>query len=391
MRGPKGPRRGPALEELSIISDGALLIEDGVLVEVGPSRRVENLALAAGAVEINASGKVVMPGFVDSHTHLAFPLLRSNGGDENDGARVVRANTGQRLATKARAYLEAMARHGTTTVEVKTGCGPDECAESKMLRVLSAFREEPVQVIPSFLFRIPPQYQNGEFRQAADWVMGDLLPKIWKRGIAEFADVAWDALPERHESFGRYLQVARDLGFSCKIHADQMEPAAAVATAVRHLVVSIDHLEHATGREAAMLSASGVMATLTPCASFREGRHAPARALVEAGVPIAIATNFNPHHTPTLNMQMAIALACLHMRLSVAEAISAATINGAHALGCADRVGSLEPGKSADVLILNVPDYRDLAHTIGTNVVHLTIKRGDVIYREGSVRPRKVG
>lgn len=362
-----------------------------MLVEVGPSRRVENLALAAGAVEINAFGKVVMPGFVDSHTHLAFPLLRSGRDNETDSAQAVRANTGRRLATKARAYLEAMARHGTTTVEVKTGCGPDESAESKVLRVLSAFREEPVEVIPSFLFRVPPQFQNGEFHQAAEWVMADLLPKIRKRGVADFADVAWDALPERHESFGRYLQVARDLGFPCKIHADQMEPGAAVATAVRHLVVSIDHLEHATEQEAAMLSASGVMATLMPCVSFRKDHHAPARALVEAGVPIAIATNFNPHHTPTLNMQMAIALACLHMRLSVAEAISAATINGAHALGCADRVGSLEPGKSADVLILNIPDYRDLAHTLGTNVVHMTMKHGDVIYREGPVRPRKVG
>jgi imidazolonepropionase len=394
MRGPKGPHRGPALDELSIISDGALLIRDGVLLEVGPTRRVENLALACDAIEINACGRVVMPGFVDSHTHLAFPLMGSgHDDDDDDAARLVRVNTGHRLAAKAQAYLEAMARHGTTTVEVKTGCGLlDESAESKMLRVLSVFRRDPVEVIPSFLFRLP-QRQNGgsNLHEAADWVMGDLLPKIRKRGVARFADVAWDPDPERRQFFDRYLQVAGDLGFSCKIHADQSDPQTALATAVEHPVVSIDHLEHATEAEAAILGSAGAIATLLPCASFRDGRHAPARALVDAGAAIALATNFNPHHTPTLNMQMAVALACLRMGLTVAEALSAATINGAHALGCADRVGSLEPGKSADILILNVADYRDLAQTLGTNVVHITMKRGELIYQEGAVTPRKPG
>jgi len=384
MRTPKGPRRGFALNELSIISDGALLIRDGVVLQVGPARRVENLALAADAVEINAAGRVVMPGFVDSHTHLAFPLVSSAHGDD-DAARVVRAHTGQRLTVKAQAYLEAMARHGTTTVEAKTGCGMDEFAESKMLRVLSVFRQDPVQVIPSFLLRLPQRVNGGaNVREAAAWDMSDLLPTIRRRGVARFADVAWDADPERLELFDQYLEVARCLGFSCKIHADQLDPSAAVARAVNHPVVSIDHLEHASEADARILGSADVIATILPCASFRDGRHAPARALVDSGVAIAVATNFNPHHTPTLNMQTVVALAC-RMGLTVAEALSAATINGAHALGCADRVGSLEPGKSADVLLLNVSDYRDLAHTLGTNLVHMTMKRGKVIYREGAV------
>ena len=386
MRGPKGPRRGLALNELSIITDGALLVRDGVVLEVGPTRRLENLALARDAGEINAAGRVVMPGFVDSHTHLAFPLLGFGSGDPDEAARAVRANTGQRLEAKARAYLEAMARHGTTTVEVKTGCGPDESAESKMLRVLSVFKQDPVEVIPSFLFRLPQRHDgDASFREAADWVLGDLLPKIWRRGVAQFADVAWDSDPESQQYFDRYLQVARDLGFPRKIHADHLEPRTALAMALDHTVVSIDHLEHATEEEAATLGPADVIATLLPCASFRAARDAPARALVDSGAAIALATNFNPNHTPTLNMQTVVALACLRMRLTVAEALSAATINGAHALGCADRVGSLEPGKSADLLILNVSDYRDLAHTFGTNVVHLTMKRGEVIYREGAV------
>ncbi|HXB73998.1 MAG TPA: amidohydrolase family protein [Candidatus Acidoferrales bacterium] len=390
MRGPKGPRRGLALDELSIIPDGALLVRDGVVLEVGPTRRVENLALARDAVEINAAGRVVMPGFVDSHTHLAFPLLGSGSGDHDAAARAVRANTGQRLEAKVRAYLEAMARHGTTTVEIKTGCGPDESAESKMLRVLSVFKQDPVEVIPSFLFRLPHRSSgDASYHEAADWVLGDLLPKIWRRGVAQFADVAWDSDPECYQYFDRYLEVARGLGFPLKMHADHLEPQRALAMAVDHAVVSIDHLEYATEEEAAILGPEGVIATLLPCASFRDDRDAPARGLVNAGAAIALATNFNPHHTPTLNMQTAVALACLRMRLTVAEALSAATINGAHALGCADRVGSLEPGKSADLLMLNVADYRDMAHTFGTNVVHMTMKRGEVIYWEGAVT-RKV-
>jgi imidazolonepropionase len=261
-----------------------------------------------------------------------------------------------------------------------------------MLRVLSVFKQDPVAVVPTFLFRLPLR-SRGEpsFHQAANWVLADLLPRIWKRGVAQFADVAWDSDPESYQYFDRYLQVARSLGIPCKIHADHLSPLKALAMAVEHAVVSIDHLEHATGEEAAILGPTDVIATLLPCASFRDGRHAPARALVDSGTAIALGTNFNPHHTPTLSMQAAVALASRRIGLTVAEALSAATINGAHALGCADRVGSLEPGKSADVLVLNVTDYRDLADTFGTNVVHMTVKRGAVIYREGTVAPRSPG
>lgn len=389
MRGSKGPRRGTGLGELSIIHDGSLLIRDGILAEVGPSRRVENLAQARGAVEISAAGRVVMPGFVDSHTHLAFPPEGAAGLDCASAARVVCASTTQRLEARARAYLEAMARHGTTTVEAKTGCGPDESAEIKVLRVLSTLKREPLDVIPSFLFRLPPNLNGADsFRGAADWVFAELLPKIRRRHLAHFADVVWECEPARHECFVRYLQIARQLGFACKIHADQL-CSAAIAAAVDHLVVSIDHLEYATPAQAALLAGSGTIATLLPSASFHNsGCHAPARALIDAGVAVALATNFNPGHTPTLNMQTVVALACLRMGMTAAEAISAATINGAHALGCAERVGSLEFGKSADVLILNIADYRDLARRFGTNLVHMTMKRGEFIYKEGEVAPR---
>jgi imidazolonepropionase len=364
------------------------LIRDGIVAEVGPTRRLENLAQARDAIEINAAGRVVMPGFVDSHTHLVFPSAGMSG-DQDRAARSVHSFTAHRLEFRARAYLDAMARHGTTTVEVKTGCGPDESAESKVLRVLSALRYNPVDLLPSFLFRLPHGL-NGSTGAAADWVMAELLPKIRRRGIAQFADVAWDRDPCMRPYFDRYLQSARAMGFACKIHADQQAPADAIAMAMRHQVVSIDHLEHATEAEAAALNGTGSIVTLLPCASFNKGCGAPARALIEAGVAVALGTNFNPHHTPTLNMQAAVTMACWRLGMSIEEAITAATYNSAHALGCAGRVGSLEPGKAADLVMLNTSDYHDLSANLGTNLVHLTMKRGKLIYKEGPVAPRGV-
>ena len=173
------------------------------------------------------------------------------------------------------------------------------------------------------------------------------------------------------------------------MHADQEHAAAAIVMAMQHKALSISHLEQATCWEASLLAGSGTIATLLPCASFYTAAgNAPARALMDAGVPIALGSNFHPTYSPTLNMQTVVALACLRLELTPAEAIIAATINGAHTLGCASRTGSLEPGKSADLAIFNVSDYRDLTNHFGTNLVHTTMKGGTVIYREGEVGVR---
>jgi imidazolonepropionase len=376
--------------ELGLIRDGSLLIRDGEIVEVGPTRRVENLAEARRAVDINAAGRVVMPGFVDSHTHLAFPPPGAAGLDTEAAAREIRKTNGQRLERRAHGYLEAMARHGTTTVEVKTGCGPDERAEIKILRVLSALKRVPVDVVPTFLFRMPASSHGGPSETAG--AFQELMPKIRRRGLAAFADVAWETDACRLADLLRYLEVARELGFSRKVHADQPNAVVAIQAAVEGLASTIDHLEWATGSDAALLAGSSTMATLLPYASFQGGGPgAPARALIDAGVPLALASNFNPLLTPTLNMQTVVALACLRMRMTAAEAISAATINGAHAVGRAHRTGSLEPGKLADLLILDASDYQELARRFGTNLVRMTIKRGEIIYKEGAVSGNRAG
>ena len=390
LRGSRGARRGAALNDLGIIQDGALLIRDGILQEVGPSRRVENLQAARGAMEINAAGRVVMPGFVDSHTHLIFPQP-GRSADPDRTVNAIRTSTAGRLASRTRSYLHSMARHGTTTVEAKTGCGPDDRAEIKLLRAMAGVQRDPVELVPTVLMRVSAESGGGPASTGAavDWYCREFLPKVRLRRLAHFADVAWDADAEAHPHLARYLAAARGLGFACKIHADGQRATEAITMAVEHFATSIDHLDHATTREAAMMAGADTIATLLPYPSFhRRATQAPARALIEAGVPVALASDFNPQHTPNLNMQTVVALACLQMELTPAEAISAATINGAHALGCAGRVGTLECGKSADLLILNLSDYRDMAHHFGTNMVHLTMKRGEFIYEEGSVARR---
>jgi imidazolonepropionase len=387
VRGGRRPRSGPLLKDINAIQDGAVLIRDGVLLEVGPTRRVENLAQARDAIEVNAAGRVVMPGFIDAHTHLAFPPAGIHTADPAAAAKAVHTATGQRLEARAREFLEAMIRHGTTTMETKTGCGLDQGAESKLLRMLCSFRKGPVDVVPSFLFRLPAEINGGSVR-ATEWVIQEVLPKIRRRGVARFADLLWDGDSGRIDCYRRYLEAARQLGFGCKIHAAGTAPAGAVALAAEHRVASIDHLEHATAEEVRLLAEAGVLVTLLPGAWTAGGNGIEtARALIDGGVPVALGSNFNPHHTPALSMQAVLAQACQFLGMTIEEAIVAATINSAHALGCADTAGSLEPGKSADLIMLNAGHYRDLETCLGTNLVHLTMKAGRFVYREGDVAP----
>ena len=393
LRGPRRARRGAELNELGIIADGALLIRDGIIEQIGPSRMVENLAGARDAVEINAAGRVVMPGFVDSHTHLVFPPPGDPLMDLARCVRTVRTGTAKRLAYRTRGYLNTMARHGTTTVEAKTGCALDDRAEYKLLRVLRALNRDPVEVVPALLLRMPedPKGEDGFTQFVSGWYLGGLLPRIRARKLANLVAVAWEQNTELHPIFQRWLQEARALGFRCKIHADQEGAGPAIQAATDHLVLSVDHLEHASEAEAGMMAGSPTIATLLPYPTYqRRSRPAPARALIDAGVAVPLASDFSPSSTPNLNMQVVVALACRHMGLTPAEAIHAATINGAHALNCGERTGSLEVGKPADLIMLNISDYREMAQHFGTNLVHLTMKRGEFIYQEGDVAKRTV-
>ena len=405
LRGSAGPRRGAALRELGIIQDGAVLIEDGIIATLGPSRRVENLSSARHAIEIDASGKVVAPGLVDSHTHLvcgpprladydmrlsgaSYAEIAAAGGGILSSVRAVRETPIRKLVLQARRSLGGFVRHGTTTLEAKSGYGLDETGERKTLRAIRALDGKPLDLAPTYLGAhvVPPEWRGSEDGYI-DWVCSYLMPKLRRRNLARFADVYCDEGAFTVAQARRYLEAARALGFELKIHAGQFSSSDGVALAVELGATSADHLDYATGDEIRALAASSTIATLLPGAVFHLGlhRYAPARQMIDAGAAVALATDFNPGTSPTYSMQMVLSLACSQMRMTPAEALAAATINGAHAIRSAAHCGSLEAGKNADLVLFNAPDYREIPYHFGVNLVAMTIKRGRVLYREGDV------
>ncbi len=399
LRGDCGPRRGAAMADLGIIPNGAVLFKNGVILAAGPAHRIEKLPEARRAREIDAAGGVVMPGFVDSHTHLVFGLPRlidyemrrvgatyaeiaAAGGGILSSVKAVRSLSAAQLEAQARKFLTFMARHGTTTVEAKSGYALDEAGELKTLRVLSKLDADPLDVVPTYLGAhiVPPEFRDRP-EDYIDWMSAVMMPAIQRRKLARFVDVYCDSAAFTLKQSRRYLERARALGFGLKIHAEQFARTGAARLAVKLEAASADHLEQAGEEDIRAFAGSNTIATLLPGSVFHLAlrTYAPARALIEAGAAVALATDFNPGTSPTYSMQMVLSLACTEMRMSPAQAIAAATINGAHALGRADRVGSLEPGKHADLLVLNVSDYRELPYYFGANNVRLTIKKGVIL------------
>ena len=391
LHGPPIPRRGSDLQNLGIIPDGALLIRDGTIQEVGTSRRVEALKAARGADEISAIGRVVLPGFVDCHAHLiAGPVRPPESAPEPRPETywtTIEQTSPRTLETQALRLLDDFVRHGTTTIEAKSGFGLTERGELKILRAHAALNRRTCMLVSTFSAGrwLPPATSADEY---VEWLCSYMLPLIRKRRLAQFADIYCDRGLLSIDQVRRYFTTAKELGFAVKMHAGQTPNAGAVAEAVRFRAGSIDHAVHVTDQDARLLAASDTIATLLPGPVFflGTGRYAPARMLIDKGAAVALATNYNPQTSPSYSMQMMIALACRNMGMTVAEAISAATINSAYAMRGADRVGSLEAGKAADVVILAVPDYREIPYHFGVNLVELVMRRGQLVYKRPDVR-----
>ncbi len=383
LQGPEGPRRGAALSGLGMIRDGALLLQDGKILEMGPSRRLENVAAARGAREVNAAGRVVMPGFIDCRMQPLVPATPF--GPPGDPAHEapfwrplaeIAALPSGRLQARAQTMLARMGRHGTTTASAGAIPAPSRSAAVKMLRVFAGADSMPMSVIPALcLTRCLPGGPTAEQEPEIEPIYHEWLPAIAHRRLAQLVELDCDAF--KPPAARRCLELAANLGFGLRVRAGTS--SAAVRLALEGDAVSVIPGDLAPG-EIAALAGSRTTALLAPIAC-----QLPARDLIDGGVAVALTSSFGFEHASTYNMQMVIALACSEMGMSPAEAIGAATINGAYALGCADRCGSLGPGKRADLIMLNVEDYRDIAYQFGVNHVHLVVKDGAVVYQEGEV------
>ncbi len=400
LRGPV-PRRGRALAELSIIRDGALLIREGRIQAVGSRRRIESLREARRAEKLDLGGRVVLPGFVDSHTHLIFPASRASeyelrisgatyeqiarrGGGIESTVKALRRASPQLLKERALRFLREFAAHGTTTLEAKSGYGLDWKNELKILEILAELQQEqPLDIVRTFLGAhvVPP-----EFRKRPDvWVdllAKRLIPKVAARRLAEYCDVFCDRGAFALVQSRKILAAGRERGLVPRIHAEQLTRTGAARLAIELQAASADHLEKANAGDIRALGASNVVCTLLPGCSFHLGlsHYAPARQLISAGAIVALATDFNPGTSPTVSMPMVLSLACTQMRMTPAEAIAAATINPAYSLRLHNRVGSLDVGKYADLAAFDVADYREIPYYFGVNLCSMTMKRGAIIH-----------
>jgi imidazolonepropionase len=402
LRGPV-PRRGRALGQVEMIRDGAILVHQDRLAAVGTKRGIERLPKARRAEKLELGGRVVLPGFVDSHTHLIFPFSRAaeyeqrisgatyeeiarSGGGIRSTVKHLRSASARVLKARALKNLREFAAHGTTTIEAKSGYGLDWKSELKILEILyDLHQEHPLDIHATFLGAhvVPPEFRRRP-EAYVDLLTRRWIPTVATAGLAEFCDVFCDRGAFSVDQSRRILMAGRAGGLVPRIHAEQLAHTGAARLAIELQAASADHLEKINRSDIRALGLSNVVCTMLPGCCFHLGLrdYAPARALVEAGAILGIATDFNPGTSPTLSMTMILSLACTQMRMTPAEAITAATINPAYSLRVHDRVGSLEVGKYADLAAFDVADYREIPYYFGVNLCSLTMKRGAILHRK---------
>jgi len=438
LEGGPVPRRGQALGELGIIAGGGLLTQGQTILRVGQARSLERAARRLRAEAIDCRGRVVMPGFVDSHTHLIFAGSRVNdyelrlqgrtyeeiaraGGGIGSSAQKIQKASIKSLAQQAAIFLDQFAAHGTTTVEVKSGYGLDVAQELKILRAIRLLQAETaLELVPTLLalHALPASFKGRSAQYVGEVIerllplaaAGDVAPGLrparaalkggrtarnaalmggsttarnqaGRERLAEFIDCFCDQGAFSVEDCRRVFDTGRRFGLTPRIHAEQLARTGAARLGIEFDAASADHLDKLSPSDIRALAGSDVVATLLPGANFHLGlkQYPPARQLINAGAAVALATDFNPGTSPTVNMQFIQSLACTQMGMTPAEAITASTLNAAHALRRADRIGSLEAGKQADLIVLDVDDYREIPYYFAVNHCVMTVKRGSVI------------
>jgi imidazolonepropionase len=390
LAGPEGPRIRAQMRELAIIADGGMLIEDGRVVATGPSSEIEK-ALSADAEIVEARGKVILPGFVDAHTHPVFggdridefemrargatyEQIAESGGGIRSTVRKTRAASEEELLEQAKKHASWFLRGGTTTVEAKSGYGLTIDDELKLLRVIRRLNAEtPIEFVPTFLgaHAVPDEFRNAPEQYVA-LIIHKMLPRVVEEQLAESCDIFCERGYFDISDSEKILGAARDYGLRLRMHVDQLTNSGGAFLAARLRAATADHLEQASGAEIAALAEAGVQPVLLPGSVYSLGktRYPPAREMIDAGLAVVLATDFNPGSSPTPSMPMVLSLAATQMKMTPAESLSAATINAAWSLNRGNQIGSLEPGKRANFTVWDSGDYREIAYYFGVSQLH---------------------
>jgi len=400
LTGPKRPRVGAEMSDLAIIPDGGLLIRDGKIGIVGSSDEIERNA--GGAEFVDANGRVVLPGFVDAHAHPVFAgnrlddferrargetyeQIAAAGGGIWSTVEKTRAANARNLLAQSKKHANWFLKCGTTTVEAKSGYGLTVEDELKILRVIRRLNEEtPIEFVPTFLgaHAVPREWRQSEY---VDLVIKEMLPRVASEKLAEFCDVFCERGYFGIAQSREILAAAKKLGLKLRIHADQLTNSGAAKLASEAKATTADHLEKTDEQGIAALRAAKVQPVLLPGSVYALGLtgYPRAREMIEAGLAVVIATDFNPGSSPTVSMPMILSLACTQMKVSPAEAITASTINAAYSLGRGEKIGSLEEGKLANFSIFDCRDYRELAYWFGFSQMHSVYVRGRYVLPDG--------
>ena len=392
-------KKGKEMSNLSVIENGTVIITDGIITYVGKDANCPPLSDFPDHEVVDATGKAVLPGFVDSHTHFIFGGYREEefswrmrgdsymsimerGGGIHNTMTATRNASFDELKNSGRKRLNSMLAMGVTTVEGKSGYGMDKAIELKQLEVMKSLnKEHAVDIVSTFMgaHATPTEYKGRE-DEFLDYMIKEVMPEVKSKGLAECCDIFCERNVFDIDQSRRYLTAARDLGFKLKIHADEIVTLGGAELAAELKALSADHLLQASDNGIEDLAESGVVATLLPCTAFSLKEHyARGRYMIDSGCAVALATDLNPGSSFTNSIPLLFALASIYMQLSPEEALAALTINGAAAVGKADRIGSIDVGKQGDLVILEYPSYKFLPYHIGMNIVEKVIKKGNVV------------
>lgn len=395
-----GPKRGKEMQNIGIIKDGAVIIHDDRIVAVGTTSELLSIIDEREYEVIDATGKAVLPGFVDSHTHFVFGGYRADefswrlrgdsymsimerGGGINASVSKTREASLEELIDEGEKRLWQMIEFGVTTVEGKSGYGLDKETELKQLRAMKALNERhPMSIVSTFLgpHSVLPEYKGKE-REFIDKMLTEVMPVVKEEGLAVFADIFCEKNVFSVEDSRHYLEEAKKMGFSLKIHADEMVQLGGAELAAETGAVSADHLLQASDEGIKAMAEKGVINTILPGTAFcLEEDYARARFMIEQGSAVAIATDWNPGSCFTNSIPLLIALACIYMGLSIEEVIAGLTINGAAAVKRDHEVGSIQEGKKADIIFLRYPSIQFLPYHTGVNLVETVMKNGEIVF-----------